>query len=461
VQIGSSPYGPGVGGDQYDIYTGYEYDMMSGGFYAQFFKLDRLNSTVDQLQLRIYTLSWGMDGLIMRFMEAANLTGSFGRMESTWSDLMYGPGITKLTNRGPFQDYGEGMRLEASIGPNMCNMSYEQTCQYHMTAWEDPSSGVFSSAWMLEMMHFDYVGNCIVPWPHMGYQTPFRVYDPDFYNSLGEPQVTRLSLAPGTTHYGLNVSYWIAPMARNLSQYETLIVSLDTGGRDVIGIKPFRSANDTLKWRLPELKANFTWGRLALGDGCVPRTEIRNGYDPITKTITLVGPLTMPLVYNDDYWDDEQVTGSRIYTHGVPMFIFDVVAVDHYDVTLTGPHMTGQKDEVRVTAKNASGATVTGWNSTVDLTCTDADASFDSSSHTYDPSKNGGVWITNVTWGVAPGNYWVNATDSAWDLDLKGSSGFTTVIIPEFTTILIPIVGMMAVFFVFRSRKKKSLASQS
>lgn len=442
----------GSSGGQYDIFTGYEYDIQGAGAYAEFLKMDLLNSTSDTLLIRVYTLSWGVDALIQRFIEAANITGSFGT-----SDSMYWDGSTRPTNRGPFQDYGEDMYLNVSISPNMMNASYRQTCLYHMTAWEDPSSGVFSPAWMIEIMHLDYVGNVDSPFPHNSYTSPFDRYDPNRYDNLLIPQITRLSLSPGTTHYDKNVSYWITPVARNLSQYETVIVSLDTYGRDVIGIKPYRAANDNLVTKKAELRGNFTWGRLSLGDGNFPRTEIRNAYDKQAKEIRLVGPMDMSLAFNTDYWFDSVVMGDRMLTHGAPMFILDVVPVDHYDVEVTGPHMIGTMDQVRVIAKNATGHTVTSWNGTVNLDCTDADGVLDATSHAYDPSKNGGIWITNVTWGSAAGTYWVNATDATWTLDILGTSGpIPVILVPEFATLIIPIVGIMAIFLVMRARKKEN-----
>ena len=72
---------------------------------------------------------------------------------------------------------------------------------------------------------------------------------------------------------------------------------------------------------------------------------------------------------------------------------------------------------------------------------------------------NGSVWTTvrfgtPMLWGI-----YINVTDGMFTYiaadTQKGSIGPLNFMIPEFAAILIPIVGMMAIFFIFRSRKKK------
>lgn len=435
----------------YDIYTGYEYSFNvypigNNGAYTNWLSLDVLNSTSTNLIIRLYHCSWGMDALICRYLEAANLTGSFGQMESNFY------GTVRLSNRGVWQDYGEDMYLNLSISPNMVNATYRQTCLYHLTAWEDPSASTFSGTWMLEMMHLDYCGNTIVP-PHQRYKSPYDKYDPDYWSIQVPPEVrSRLSLSPGTMRYGQNVSYWIAPEVRNLSQYEKIIVSIDTNGRDVIGILPYVAANDVRdNIKMNDLMQNHTyWGRLKLGDGCLPRTEIRNGYDPEDKVITLEGPMEYTLTHGVDYWND--YANGRVYAYGVPLFIFNVVKVDYYDVVVAGPHMVGLKDTVTITAKNASGATVTDWNGSISLDCNDSAAVLDSSSHAFILANNG-QWQTNVTWGTA-GVYTINVTDDTY-LDISGAPSTPVgVVIPEFPAILIPVVGTVGLLLLMRTRSR-------
>ncbi|MEM4262984.1 MAG: hypothetical protein QXY98_04535, partial [Thermoplasmata archaeon] len=70
----------GSEGGAYDVYTAYDYP---NDIRLLSLKLDSQNSTTNTLSILVYSLSWGMDALIVRYLEAANVlkNGFQGWME--------------------------------------------------------------------------------------------------------------------------------------------------------------------------------------------------------------------------------------------------------------------------------------------------------------------------------------------------------------------------------------------
>ena len=94
------------------------------------------------------------------------------------------------------------------------------------------------------------------------------------------------------------------------------------------------------------------------------------------------------------------------------------------------------------------------YNGTVTLADTDGGANPASTSHLWVPGDNS-VWSTTITWATA-GNQYINATDTWFNLDVTGTSGAVPVsLIPEFSTLLIPIIGAIAIFLVFRTKRRR------
>ncbi|MDH4123816.1 MAG: hypothetical protein OEV21_07035, partial [Thermoplasmata archaeon] len=321
------------------------------------------------------------------------------------------------------------------------------TANYHLGAWEDESNNVWSGAWGIEAQHMDWAGN--VPPPpapgHASYPSPYNKYDPD------QTDVVRDAFVPWTTTFaGPKVSYWIAPLEMDLIDYESIIVKLPT--TDVLGIKPGKGSSNLLDAaKYTELTNNLYWGRMALSAANYADSQIASGYNPATKTLSLVGPIDFA---------NSTSQGTGILDYGIPSLLFDVQMVTSYDVQVTGAHMTTVADTVTVTAKNGTGATVTGWNGTVYLSCTDPGALLGSASHPYVPASDNGVWSTTVTWANA-GIQYVNASDMWFSPTnvpepVVGLSGPIPVnVIPEFGTLMVPIIGAFAIFLVFRLRKRR------
>ncbi|MEM4265216.1 MAG: hypothetical protein QW505_05525 [Thermoplasmata archaeon] len=395
----------------YDIYTAYDYPM---DIRILSLKLDSQNSTANTLSVLVYSVSWGMDSMIVRYLEAANVL------------------------KNAFQGWMEDMDLKVRIDEQMMNLSLSANVNYQLQAWEDDSDDVWSGGWKLENMHMDWCGNTAT---HDEYTSPYNRYDPD------QTDWKTQSRSPSTYYMGdpSGVSYWVAPLEKDLAEYEYINVQLST--EDVLGIRPFKKAA-LPEYSAAEYKANLTacayWGRMVLGKGSWPYADIAAAYNPTTKSIHLAGPI--------DFANETQAPG--VLLHGVPAFMFDVSPVSYYTVSVTGPHTTTLQDTITVTAYNGTGAIIPSWyNGTVVLSDTDPSADPVSTSHTWQASDNG-VWSTTITWATA-GVQYVNATDQWFDLDVTGSSGPVPVsLIPEFSTLLIPTIGAIAIFLVFRTKRR-------
>lgn len=486
----------------YSIFTDYEYGLdNSGSFLGPYLKLDTLNSSATSLSVLMYTGGWGPDAVIMRLIEASNYSGAFSKTY---------PGTAKL--RSGFVDYTEDLYLNVSATNSYSNGTFRQTTMYQMMAWEDPSSSVWCGAWMWEFKHNDYMGNFVSGSPGVpgysnsstesSYNSPFNKYDPDWYT----PNRYRTDLAPGSNMYGINASYWWAPEARNLSKYETIIFDFNTTkyfashmtpaarpqntytwNGDVIGFTPWgQNPNPPAKADKVEVVSTDTvqrlhrheyWGTLKLGAGSAPSALLRAGYYNLYKTgggyINISGGTTstvMPAVSNIDYWGTYST--GRVYKHGLPYIILDVSPIDHYKIDVIGAHRQGGTDLVKVTAVNSTGQYASGvnatlqpfYNGTVNLQKASGTGVWgaNGSSHAWtgnDRTTNGhtGIWWTTITWAVAEPMVTTNitASDGNFSIDVKGFAWFTIVIIPEFTDIVIPVLGMAAIFFVIRTRKKK------
>ena len=393
-----------------DIYSAYDFPE---DLRAVALRLDTINSTADSLVIYMWSISWGMDAQIIRYLEKANVT------------------------RTIFLDWMEDMYLNISISPSMSNTSLEATALYHLGLWEDDDPNVWMSGWSLEAQHMDYCGNIET---HTSYPSPYNPYDPDQWD--GRVRMTRV---PWTTVFDTYVSYWVAPLEHDLTQWEKIIVEAPM--TDVICFHP----------GVPDHKLNFTeykqnlsasqyWGTMVLSKGGnYPQSVIESAYDPATKTITLTGPIDFPT----------QKWGWGGLQFGIPCIMFDVSPVSHYEITSDlsddSKYTPGVTFNLYVTAKNSTGVTITGWNGSVDLAATpSAGVTFGSTHLTFDGST--GVVSTTVTISGSD-NVNITATDSWFPADISGYDVF--VMIPEFSTLVIPVVGAMAIFLVMRTKKRR------
>lgn len=268
----------GSPGGRFDIYTAYDY---SEDIRQVRLALDPHNSTADSLVLLMWSLSWGMDAQVIRYLEAAN-----------------------ILKKG-LQGFMEDMYLNVSIGPLVSNTTLRGTMTYDLYAWADPTDSGWNGAWMLEAHHIDWCGNVFY---HNSYPSPYNYYDPDQTD-----MVLRPSYSPWTTNFGKNVTYWNAPLEFDLEELEMMVIVLPKN--DIIGIEPGVGISDKLdSYKHQELLQHSYWGQMSLGE-CYP--DMGSYYDPVEKRIYLVGPI--------DFARNVHPLFPSLLLTGTPMFVFKVV----------------------------------------------------------------------------------------------------------------------------------------
>jgi hypothetical protein len=373
-----------------------------------------------------------------------------------------------------------------------------------MLGWEDDANDVWTGGYIIPLGgHPDYLPNIIgtqdtYPSPFNKYQLggsgPNDVYTGDqtrSYNWNG----------PGSLLFNTNASVCLlTPQVRNLTAYEAILADLNIlsspwlvakgwtakYGSQTMAMQPYASPSATIgAAKTDEFNRWLYWGVVKLGKGSYPQAQVLAGYNAATKLLNLSGGATglaMPHVFNVDYWGGVPAgpgarQTSEIYTKSQPAIQIDVSPVASYGVALpAGPIMTNTDYWVKVTPLNGTGQVPMTqgsssnpshyfFNGTVTFSTNSVGATWPgngSTTKTFNNATVGGVvWNTVRFLNADPvGTFsYVNVTDGQFTYIAGetpvGSSGPITIMIPEFTTILIPIVGMMAIFFVFRSRKKK------
>jgi hypothetical protein len=485
--------GAGGGGAPYwnnlvnngNIYTCYEFDMAgSAGLYVSLAMdpMSKNGSTANSLAIRAYMMGWGPDAALIRMLEASGICGSFGTSGSGYWD-----------NRAGFANYGEDVYLNSSIRESMANSTWREVTTYTMLGWEDDANDVWSSGYMIPLgAHPDYIPNSA---SNAAYPSPMSKYQ----EGVGAIDVYTLDQTksmnwngPGSENFNTNASVClVAPQVRNLTAYEAIIVDLNVldgtnhswlaykeakFGGQTMAMQPYKAAAGLVAGRTTTIEFNskLYWGTVKLGKGCYPQAACLAGYNSATKILNLSGGATgmaMPMVRNTDYWGGNPNQPSVIYTRSQPAIQLDVSAVHHYVVTLaSGPYMTNTNYQVKAIPVNA-----TGWiprannsaygvgafivNQTVLFSTNNAGSTFPGgATQTFSIAGDGNI-TTTVRFATVSSNTFVNATDQMFTYIAAetptGSAGPIVVMVPEFATVLIPIVGMMAIFFVFRSRKKK------
>ena len=266
----------------YDTYTAYDYSLAIQWLELS---LDPIQ-TSDNLTLRFWSMSFGNECLMIRYMEAANVL----RYWQGWADDWY---------------------LNISIGPDTGNVQSRAVIGYHMYATKDYTNNI--NGWALEASHMDWCGNS---GNHKGYASPYTDYDP----ALIGVDVTHISTAPLTVHYQQPVSYILAPLHWNLTADEKFIVRLPSASAVVPGYYQKTSASDVLgAEKIQEMENNTYWGELVAGNG-YPNTganNLKNFYNKATKTFTLQGPMNIPWNVNTAF--------PHILSYGAPMFVMNVV----------------------------------------------------------------------------------------------------------------------------------------
>ena len=390
------------GGGIYDIAAAYEY---SNDIRQVVLTMDP-TSLPDLLNIRIWSISWGNDMMLMRYFDVS--------------------GLNKY-----METYFEDMYFNATIGVASADIDTSYYVQYAMLGWNDQVTG--KAAWMLEATNIDYVGSADPP---PAWQSRFNPYDPE------QTDATRLSLLPGTIMYGQQVSYYTTPMFWNLASGERIIVQLPT--RMEVGYAGYVGTSDALNAaKAVELNGHAYWGEMVLGNGLPDMDSYYNG---ATKTLTINGPTSWTRNQNPSY--------PELNYTGEPQFIFDITRVSTYDITVLpvqAVYIVGDVYTLNVTARDLNGTAVP-WDGTITLSSNDPLIVLGDTTHTF---TNTSYWETTVTFGTVSWNTYVNGTDTWFPMDIDGVKGpIVATGIPEFGLLVIPVIGAALMFAVYRKRRK-------
>jgi hypothetical protein len=369
----------GCAGGKYNIYCTYDYQLNSG---SNDMWLTGVTGNTNSLTIKGWGHAWGYEILMMRYLEGA---------------------AKVMANN---QAYAENFYLNGTATSTYTNLQVRADAFYHMLAWKDPN--FWTASWSLDTVHSDACPNTLAN-PASSWASRYQRY-----GATSSFHPSKLEWSPGTVNYGTRVMYWQPPLGYNLTAGEKLIVSL--GNQPTIGYKPYKGTSDVISTaKAAEVTAQSYWGELVLGN-CYPAL-ISGKYDHATKTITMVGPLTL----NAD--PQENPTYKYLNESGSPSFIFNVAKVSHYELAMVnaGPYVRGADVPIKVTAKNLSQAVVEDWNGTVDMS--GGGLVFGSASHTFLPAEKG-VWLTTVK-AAAAGTYTMTATDRDYKWDVIDSLAVT------------------------------------
>jgi len=405
----------GMEGGPYNVFACYDFDVATGPPNCYFLKVDP-SSTADNLVLRIWGYTWGMEALMMRYMDVQGLMHNW----IPWPEDYY---------------------FNATITTTGANIQSRMSAVYHMNTWKDDNW--WGPSLMLEAVHNDY--------SDQGTGWPSRFFEYIAYASDWKP--TRAQYGPGTNNFGVECGYIVTPALWNLVSGEKLTVQLPTGPH--LGYIPYgnTTVSDTFpkfgggnQAKVDEMNTHSMWGELVLGPGTLPSGLYNyTNYSAATKTLTINGPTNFAGNMNPHSGYE------TLYETGVPKLMFDIAKVSNYDMEIVGgmPTTPGAYT-LRVTAKNVTGYTVADWNGTVNLGVTGL-ATLDDSSHVFDPSE-AGIWQTTLTI-TGMGTITVTTTDSLFTLDVTDSITITAV--PEFPTLLMPVMIAAAMIVVFIRRRPK------
>jgi hypothetical protein len=364
-----------------DTYADYDFSIDAYPF-SVFISVDP-TSTASKLVLRMYTVCWGLEYLMNRYLDRI--------------------GIVSQQLGSP-----EDFYINGTVAPTGADIFTRFTCDYSMLAWKDP--GFFSPSWMIDTMHLDYTPN------NANHVTTGGKWISRYNQYMASKTFKPLywSWSPGTITYGQSVLYYYPPMNWNLATGEKLVVNLPPETENVLGYTPYLGpgTQDTLNaGKLVELESHTVWGEIGLGSMFPATLRSSTYYNHATKTLTITGPTTFPRNPNTG------VGMSALNATGTPNFQFDVMRVSNYQMAMQepGPYVTGQTYHLLMTAKNNTGATVTDWNGTIDLTASTG-TTLGASTLWFGPGSSG-VVSTTVTF-TTEGSKLLTATDRNNSLDV-------------------------------------------
>jgi hypothetical protein len=500
-----------------NIYTTYECDFTDSGENQPWIsmKLDPLNYTsATSLAIRVYYMGWCVDAALERMIEAANITGSLHNGNKPYWKINGAQAY--WNNRATMTTVdAEDVYVNCSIGPRMANSTLREVTG--MTNWEDDATDVWSGGYQMSFAtHTDYIpaiaGGIRYYSPMQKYTTFITDAGPQGGGTVWKTYNWRCG---GSTRFGENASVVAgSPNVRNLTAFEAIIVDLNllsspwltnvkdrTGGQGKAMVPHDGTSDNMNDAKTVELNGYMYWGVPKLGKGSYPQAAILSAYNPATKILNLSGGTTgmaMPQVFNVDYWAGQAARGGwygRIQLNPQPQVQIDISPVDHWDIKLVKtagnpdvpPYTILTNYVVKVTPHNASRLVAGVWNGG-EIPRTGANNLVVNETVVLSTNNPGATWpvgqpvpaigngttvvfstadpyrYTNIRFATVKANTYVNASGQWFDYALMGglteatfgtTGAFAVNPVPEFTTILIPIVGMMAMFFVLRTRKRK------
>jgi hypothetical protein len=467
------------------------------------------------LSIRFYFVGWGPDAGLVRMIEQANICGSIAKMgvnplfNNRASIINYNEDLYLNCS---IREYMGNSSLRYMASYNLINWEdpgsnvWSGGWMFEFGMHNDYVPNFWGPA---AQISWPSPFNRYAGLPAALYSDPKDPYILTLPKGAQDYSKTRKWNGPGSTMFGTNASVvGGAPFHRNLTAYEAIVIDLNllsspwlaalktrVGGM-TLGMQPYQAAGDTPgAAKTAEFNRWLYWGTLMLGKGCYPQTTILSMYNASTKILNLSGGatgLTMPTVWNTDIWGGNTHQPTTVYIRGQPLIQFDVNPVSSYQVTLQGgpSRMVSTNYWVKVTPLDALGQIPRNLNGklivneTIRFTTNNpgttwptglpAPAVGNGTQVTFNNATNpGGSAWTVVRFGTIKANTYVNVTGQwfNWSVGgsavpspapatlnqaIKGSSGsFDVGAIPEFATVLIPIVGVMAMFFIFRTKKRK------
>jgi len=268
-----------------DIWPGYEWPYVDLGTKMKMTELPN-----GDLKLEIGHLSWGYEVLMTRWLNE-----------------------TRLCNHEP---YYEDFTMHADLYSQWMDFTYDAVCQYSLRAVKtnasvyDPAhpDTLLPGAWAWDPLLIDYVPTEDTPGGM--HKSKYDPWDPskDVYyvsNNAGDPG------------FGDPVIYDSGKSYFNLSDYQTFIIQLPTGN-DVLGYyakkMPSNAISEVVAGNYSAYEAIEYNGTMDLGFFDTGGVDLATMYNPTTKTLTMVGPLSF------DVW--KWSTGA-LYT-GAPWIEFNV-----------------------------------------------------------------------------------------------------------------------------------------
>jgi hypothetical protein len=416
-----------------DTYAAYDYSLDAFPL-SMFLSVDPA-STATKLILRVYGICWGVEELMIRYLDRS--------------------GVQTKDVTSP-----EDWYLNGTASPTGADIKSRMVSVYNIIAWKD--QGFFSPAWFLDVLHIDYTPNTGT---HVSTGGKWLSrYNP--YMATKTNKYTYMAWSPGTLNYGVGCAYWYPPMNWNLLANEKIVIKLPSTGKSVAGYEPYKGTGpqDTLTAAkqleiggdLMTGAGHLVWGEIGLGYTTPNNLRSATYYDHATKTLTLTGPMA--------FARNPNVAFPLLNATGSPSFSFDVMRVSNY--TLTPTTLPMGISTLTVTAKNNTGATVDGpvgagldWNGTVNLTTASTGINFGGKTWVLVKFSNAGngVATTQVTVTTA-GTKTITATDVNNSLDIITTTTFTA--IGEFPTLLIPVIGIIAAVVITVGRRDKKKDKQ-